>query len=134
MNDDLPDGGEEKDARSLDEIVAEETEELYVSALDAGECHRFEDDEEARVHAVCFVSNEVGDEGWVVISASGSSWEGLQYDTSSVYDTHKEAEDHALALVSIDETDYEERMAEQEEEEEEEEGEGEGEDPSGEGA
>ena len=112
------------DDRSLSEIVDDDTQYLYERALDQGDVMTFDEDPEAAAHAVCEVENGLGDRGWVVISARGSSWEGLRYDTSGVFDTEDKARECQESRYAEDEEEYNKRMDEEEEEEDEEEEEG----------
>jgi hypothetical protein len=110
-------GDDDRDDRSLEEIVNGDRETYYTRALDAGACYRYDEDEDAPTHAVAFVANGRGERGWFVISANGHSWEGLEYEVSYVFETRDEAVSYALGRVCDDEDAYTERMEREAEEE-----------------
>lgn len=84
-----------RDDRPLDAIASEDAHALYVDALAAGDVRESERRGDSTAYAVCKVENGIGDSGWVVLSATGHSWEGIEVSASMVFDTEDEAVAHA---------------------------------------
>jgi hypothetical protein len=103
-----------QDARPLAEIARSSMADLYRRALRYGAVSKFEEDDDAPAHAVCFVSNSLGEHGWVVVTAGGYSWEGLDFEVSEVFPTPEQATRQMHCNIATDEFNFEERMADQE--------------------
>lgn len=124
------DSGEPRETRALEEILAQDKASLYEDALRCDDVLMFYDDPDAPAHAICHIRNDLGKEGWAVITCYGSSFEGLWYESSDVFESEDQARDRQHDLYSSDESRYEDRMAEEAEEEQEEEAEEPQEDPA----
>ncbi len=103
------DRGDEVDARPLEQIARVDVESLYERALDSGAVRSFEEDEDAPAYAICPIENGVGDKGWVVLSVTGSSWEGLSYSVHDVYEHRADADDFVRRSIAADRKRYRKR-------------------------
>lgn len=109
------DGAEEDDfefddepcIRDLDDIVSEETEALYRGSDDIRSAGV---EEYEFAHAICHVVNEAGEEGWAIVSARGSSWEGLYFRTSYVYATYDEASRVRSDMIKHEREEFDEEL------------------------